>query len=312
MVARWTGIPVSRLLESELQKLIHMEDRLHERVVGQGEAVEAVANALRRSRAGLADPDRPIGSFLFLGPTGVGKTELARALAAFMFDDERAMVRIDMSEYMEKHAVSRLVGAPPGYVGYDEGGQLTEAIRRRPYAVVLLDEIEKAHADVFNVLLQVLDDGRLTDGQGRTVDFKNTVLIMTSNIPGGRAGAESFFRPEFINRLDDIVEFAQLSREQLTSIVDLQVAQLVARVAERGVTIELTDDAKTLLGNLGYDPTYGARPLKRVIQRHLIDGLARGLLDGRFAIGDHIRVDAVDGELAFDASGVDVVPGVAV
>ncbi|MGI8624840.1 MAG: ATP-dependent chaperone ClpB [Solirubrobacteraceae bacterium] len=299
VVAKWTGIPVSRLLESEMQKLIHMEARLHERVVGQAEAVEAVANALRRSRAGLSDPDRPIGSFLFLGPTGVGKTELARALAEFMFDDEQAMVRIDMSEYMEKHAVSRLVGAPPGYVGYDEGGQLTEAVRRRPYAVVLLDEIEKAHSDVFNILLQVLDDGRLTDGQGRTVDFKNAVLIMTSNIPGGRAGAESVFKPEFINRLDDIVEFASLSRDQIGAIVELQVAHLVRRVAERGVAIELTGAARDLLGDLGYDPTYGARPLKRVIQKHLVDELARGILEGRFGAGDRILVDAGDGALRF-------------
>jgi ATP-dependent Clp protease ATP-binding subunit ClpB len=299
VVARWTGIPVARLLESEMQKLIHMEERLHERVVGQTEAVEAVANALRRSRAGLSDPNRPIGTFLFLGPTGVGKTELARALAEFMFDDEHAMVRIDMSEYMEKHAVSRLVGAPPGYVGYDEGGQLTEAVRRRPYAVVLLDEIEKAHADVFNILLQVLDDGRLTDGQGRTVDFKNAVLIMTSNIPGGRAGAESVFKPEFINRLDDIVEFSALTREQIGAIVELQVTQLVARVAQRGIAIELSEDARELLGNLGYDPTYGARPLKRVIQRHLVDRLARGILDGEFATGDRVAVGAADGELTF-------------
>ncbi|MEA2124756.1 MAG: ATP-dependent Clp protease ATP-binding subunit ClpB, partial [Solirubrobacteraceae bacterium] len=299
VVARWTGIPVARLLESEMQKLIHMEERLHERVVGQTEAVEAVANALRRSRAGLSDPNRPNGSFLFLGPTGVGKTELARALAEFMFDDEHAMVRIDMSEYMEKHAVSRLVGAPPGYVGYDEGGQLTEAVRRRPYAVVLLDEIEKAHADVFNILLQVLDDGRLTDGQGRTVDFKNAVLIMTSNIPGGRAGAESVFKPEFINRLDDIVEFSALTREQIGAIVELQVTQLVARVAQRGIAIELSEDARELLGNLGYDPTYGARPLKRVIQRHLVDRLARGILDGEFATGDRVAVGAADGELTF-------------
>ncbi|MEA2172104.1 MAG: ATP-dependent Clp protease ATP-binding subunit ClpB, partial [Solirubrobacteraceae bacterium] len=299
VVASWTGIPVSRLLESEMQKLIHMEDRLHERVVGQTEAVEAVANALRRSRAGLSDPDRPIGTFLFLGPTGVGKTELARALAQFMFDDEGAMVRIDMSEYMEKHAVARLVGAPPGYVGYDEGGQLTEAVRRRPYAVVLLDEIEKAHTDVFNILLQVLDDGRLTDGQGRTVDFKNAVLIMTSNIPGGREGAEAFFKPEFINRLDDIVEFDALSREQIGSIVELQVAQLVARVAERGVAIELTESARDRLGDLGYDPIYGARPLKRVIQKHLIDELARGILEGRFTAGDRILVDAEGDELTF-------------
>jgi ATP-dependent Clp protease ATP-binding subunit ClpB len=286
-------------MESEMQKLLHMEERLHDRVIGQDEAVEAVANALRRSRAGLSDENRPIGTFLFLGPTGVGKTELARALAEFMFDDEHAMVRIDMSEYMEKHAVARLVGAPPGYVGYDEGGQLTEAVRRRPYAVVLLDEIEKAHADVFNILLQVLDDGRLTDGQGRTVDFKNAVLIMTSNIPGGRAGAEGFFKPEFINRLDDIVEFAALDREQLSAIVELQVAQLIRRVAQRGVEVELTAAARELLGDLGYDPTYGARPLKRTIQKHLVDQLARGILEGRYGTGDRILVDATDGELTF-------------
>src|SRR4051794_23548277 len=243
VVGKWTGIPVSRLMEGEVEKLVHMEERLHRRVIGQDEAVIAVSNALRRSRAGLQDPDRPIGTFLFLGPTGVGKTELARALAEFMFDSQDAMVRVDMSEYMEKHSVARLVGAPPGYVGYEEGGQLTEAVRRRPYAVVLLDEIEKAHADVFNVLLQVMDDGRLTDGQGRTVDFKNTVLIMTSNIPGGRAGVDANFKPEFINRLDDIVEFDPLSREQLREIVDLQVTRLIGRVAERGVTVELTNAA---------------------------------------------------------------------
>ena len=248
VVGKWTGIPVSRLVEGEVEKLIHMEERLHLRVIGQDEAVEAVSDALRRSRAGLCDPDRPIGTFLFLGPTGVGKTELARALAEFMFDSQDAMVRIDMSEYMEKHSVARLVGAPPGYVGYEEGGQLTEAVRRRPYSVVLLDEIEKAHNDVFNVLLQVMDDGRLTDGQGRTVDFKNTVLIMTSNIPGGRAGVDANFKPEFINRLDDIVEFDSLSREQLREIVDVQVARLIVRVAERGVDVSLTDAARDLLG----------------------------------------------------------------
>jgi ATP-dependent Clp protease ATP-binding subunit ClpB len=299
VVSRWTGIPVSRLMEGEVEKLVHMEERLHERVIGQDEAVEAVANALRRSRAGLQDPDRPIGTFLFLGPTGVGKTELARALAEFMFDSSDAMVRIDMSEYMEKHSVSRLVGAPPGYVGYDEGGQLTEAIRRRPYSVVLLDEVEKAHADVFGVLLQVMDDGRLTDGQGRTVDFKNTVLIMTSNIPGGRAGAVAHFKPEFINRLDEIVEFHSLTREQLTEIVDIQVDRLAARVRERGLEIELTEAARVLLGNLGYDPTYGARPLKRVIQKRLVDPLALAILRGEFHDGDTVHVDAVDGELVF-------------
>jgi ATP-dependent Clp protease ATP-binding subunit ClpB len=299
VVARWTKIPVSRLLEGEVEKLIHMEERLHLRVIGQEEAVAAVSNALRRSRAGLQDPDRPIGSFLFLGPTGVGKTELARALAEFMFDSGDAMVRIDMSEYMEKHAVSRLVGAPPGYVGYEEGGQLTEAVRRRPYTVVLLDEIEKAHPDVFNVLLQVMDDGRLTDGQGRTVDFKNTVLIMTSNIPGGRTGAEAHFKPEFINRLDDIVEFHPLDREHLGKVVDLQVERVLTRVRDRAIDVTLTDDARTLLGDIGYDPTYGARPLKRVIQKRLVDQLALGILEGRFGEGDVIAVDAVDGELTF-------------
>jgi ATP-dependent Clp protease ATP-binding subunit ClpB len=304
IVAKWTGVPVSRLLEGEIEKLVHMEDRLHRRVVGQDEAVTAVASALRRSRAGLQDPDRPIGTFLFLGPTGVGKTELARALAEFMFDAQEAMVRIDMSEYMEKHAVSRLVGAPPGYVGYEEGGQLTEAVRRRPYSVVLLDEIEKAHPDVFNTLLQVMDDGRLTDGQGRTVSFKNTVLIMTSNIPGGRAGVEASFKPEFVNRLDDIVEFDPLSREQIGEIVDLQVARVVARLRERDIEIELTDDARTLIGNLGYDPTYGARPLKRVIQKRLVDPLALAILEGRFTAGDTVRVDAADGELVFERAGL--------
>ncbi|HEX4807096.1 MAG TPA: ATP-dependent chaperone ClpB [Conexibacter sp.] len=299
VVGKWTGIPVSRLMEGEVEKLVHMEERLHQRVIGQDEAVEAVANALRRSRAGLQDPDRPIGTFLFLGPTGVGKTELARALAEFMFDSQEAMIRIDMSEYMERHSVSRLVGAPPGYVGYEEGGQLTEAVRRRPYSVVLLDEVEKAHGDVFNILLQVMDDGRLTDGQGRTVDFKNVVLIMTSNIPGGRAGAEQHFRPEFINRLDDIVEFQPLSREQIGAIVDLQVERLVRRVREREIDVELTDAARTLLGNLGYDPTYGARPLKRVIQKRLVDKLALAILEGEFVAGDLVEVDAVEGELAF-------------
>jgi ATP-dependent Clp protease ATP-binding subunit ClpB len=269
-------------------------------VIGQDEAVTAVASALRRSRAGLQDPDRPIGTFLFLGPTGVGKTELARALAEFMFDTQDAMVRIDMSEYMEKHSVSRLVGAPPGYVGYDEGGQLTEAVRRRPYSVVLLDEIEKAHPDVFNTLLQVMDDGRLTDGQGRTVSFKNTVLIMTSNIPGGRAGVEANFKPEFINRLDDIVEFEPLTRYQLGEIVDLQVERVIGRVAERGIELRLSDDARTLLGNLGYDPTYGARPLKRVIQKRLVDPLALAMLEGRFKEGDTVEVEARDGEIVLE------------
>jgi ATP-dependent Clp protease ATP-binding subunit ClpB len=300
IVAKWTGVPVTRLMEGEVEKLVHMEERLHQRVIGQDEAVTVVAAALRRSRAGLQDPDRPIGTFLFLGPTGVGKTELARALAEFMFDTQDAMVRIDMSEYMEKHAVSRLVGAPPGYVGYEEGGQLTEAVRRRPYSVVLLDEVEKAHPDVFNALLQVMDDGRLTDGQGRTVSFKNTVLIMTSNLPGGRAGVEGHFKPEFVNRLDDIVEFASLTRQQIGSIVDLQVASVVSRVRERDLEIELTDDARTLIGNLGYDPTYGARPLKRVIQKRLIDPLALAILEGRFVPGDTVHVDAAEGGLTLE------------
>ncbi len=334
VVARWTGIPVSRLLEGEVEKLIHMEERLHERVVGQDAAIEAVASALRRSRAGLQDPDRPIGTFLFLGPTGVGKTELARALAEFMFDSQDAMIRIDMSEYMEKHTVSRLIGAPPGYVGYEEGGQLTEAVRRRPYSVVLLDEIEKAHPDVFNTLLQVMDDGRLTDGQGRTVDFKNTVLIMTSNIRIGgdgsevvdpesvgtpyavgapRTGAESVaadaklrdallehFKPEFVNRLDDIVRFKALNRGQIGRIVELQTERVIARVRERGVEVTLTEAARELLGDMGYDPTYGARPLRRVIQKQLTDRLALSLLQGSLRPGDAIRVDAVDGGLTFE------------
>jgi len=308
VVAKWTGIPVSKLMEGEVEKLIQMEARLHDRVVGQDDAVDAVSNALRRSRAGLQDPNRPIGTFLFIGPTGVGKTELARALAEFMFDSEQAMVRIDMSEYMEKHSVSRLVGAPPGYVGYDEGGQLTEAVRRRPYCVLLLDEIEKAHPDVFNVLLQVMDDGRLTDGQGRTVDFKNAVLIMTSNIPGGREGVEGVFKPEFVNRLDDIVEFSQLTRDQIGRIVDIQVGKLIVRVRERGVEVELTDGARTLIGNLGYDPTYGARPLKRVIQKQLVDRLALALLEGEFGAGDTVVVDAADGELVFSHSGAASAP----
>ncbi|HEU4598507.1 MAG TPA: ATP-dependent chaperone ClpB, partial [Solirubrobacterales bacterium] len=288
VVAKWTGIPVSRLMEGEVEKLIQMEERLHERVIGQDEAIAAVSNALRRSRAGLSDPSRPIGSFLFLGPTGVGKTELAKALAEFMFDSEQAIVRLDMSEYMEKHTVARLIGAPPGYVGYEEGGQLTEAVRRRPYAVVLLDEIEKAHPDVFNTLLQIMDDGRLTDGQGRTVSFANTVLIMTSNVGSDRIVAESVdekireqieevlaatFKPEFLNRIDDTVIFHRLSKEDIGRIVELQVGQLVGRVRERGIEVELSDDARTLLGNLGYDPTYGARPLKRVIQKQLVDKL---------------------------------------
>src|SRR4051794_17234725 len=299
VVGRWTGIPVSRLLEGETEKLIHMEERLHERVVGQDEAVEAVANALRRARTGLQDPNLPIGSFIFLGPTGVGKTELARALAEFMFDDERAMVRLDMSEYQERHTVARLVGAPPGYVGYEEGGQLTEAVRRRPYCVVLLDEIEKAHNEVFDVLLQILDDGRLTDGQGRTVDFRNTVIIMTSNVRLA-AALSDHFRLEFLNRIDEIVEFKPLSREQLAEIVELQLARLRERLAERGLGLELTDEAKELVAEAGWDPTYGARPLKRALQRSIENPLALRLLEGEFTEGDTVRVDARDGELVFE------------
>ncbi len=299
VVSKWTGVPVSRLMEGEVQKLVRMEEVLHQRVIGQDQAVIAVANAIRRSRAGLSDPNRPIGSFLFLGPTGVGKTELARSLADFLFDDERAMVRIDMSEYMEKHSVSRLVGAPPGYVGYDEGGQLTEAVRRRPYSVVLLDEIEKAHTDVFNVLLQVLDDGRLTDGQGRTVDFTNCVLIMTSNMPGE---PRDFFRPEFINRIDEIVRFRELGREDITHIVDIQLDGLRRRLAARRIELTVTPAAITKLADEGFDPAFGARPLKRVIQRELGDRLAVLLLEGKVTDGSTVTVDVdSDGELAVAA-----------
>ena len=315
VVSTWTGIPVSRLMEGEMQKLVRMEDELHKRVVDQHEAVEAVANAIRRTRAGLSDPSRPIGSFVFLGPTGVGKTELARALAEFLFDDERAMVRIDMSEYQERHTVSRLIGAPPGYVGYDEGGQLTEAVRRRPYSVVLLDEIEKAHQDAFNVLLQLLDEGRLTDGQGRTVDFRNTVVIMTSNLGGflftdpGSSAEErtekvmaevrATFRPEFVNRVDEIIVFQPLGRDEIAQIVDIQVRMLQRRLEGRKLVISITDTAREYLTNKGFDPTYGARPLKRLIQREIQDALAVKLLSGELAEGDEVEVDAEGGGLTF-------------
>jgi ATP-dependent Clp protease ATP-binding subunit ClpB len=319
IVSRWTGIPVSKMLEGEVQKLLKMEERLHARVVGQDEAVTAVANAVRRGRAGLSDPNRPIGSFIFLGPTGVGKTELARALAEFLFDDEQAMVRIDMSEYMEKHTVARLVGAPPGYVGYEEGGQLTEAVRRRPYSVILFDEIEKAHPEVFNILLQILEDGRLTDGQGRTVDFRNTVIIMTSNLGSHVLQDPNFtdedkqklvleavrqnFRPEFLNRVDEIIIFKPLTRQQITSIVDIQLQRLRKRLAERRINLELTPKAMEVIANEGYDPTYGARPLKRVIQRRIQDSLAMAILDGKFREGDTVVVDAEDGNLSLRKAG---------
>lgn len=318
IVARWTGIPVSRLLEGEKEKLLHMEERLHRRVVGQDEAISKVANAVRRARAGLQDPRRPLGSFIFLGPTGVGKTELARALAEFLFDDEEAMVRLDMGEYQERHTVARLIGAPPGYVGYEEGGQLTEAVRRRPYAVILFDEIEKAHPEVFNALLQILDDGRLTDGQGRVVNFKNTVIIMTSNIGSqwikDLAGNEeemrrlvlealnAHFRPEFLNRIDEIIIFHTLSQEDLVDIVEIQLRHLAERLAEQKIGLELTDRAKRHLAEEGYDPVYGARPLKRVIQRQLADPLAREVLEGRLSEGDEVIVDLEGGKLVFARS----------
>jgi len=301
VVSKWTHIPVSRLMEGEVQKLIHMEERLHKRVISQDDAIIAVSNAIRRARAGLQDPNRPLGSFMFLGPTGVGKTELARALAEFLFDDEQAMIRIDMSEYQEKHTVSRMIGAPPGYVGYEEAGQLTEAVRRRPYAVVLLDEIEKAHPEVLNVLLQLLDDGRLTDGKGRTVDFRNTVVIMTSNVAGtSRDDLRDHFRPEFLNRIDEIIFFHALGREHLKQIVDIQLAGLVKRLEERKIHVQLTDKAKDFLVQEGYDPMYGARPLKRTIQRQILDPLALRVLEGDFVEGDTVAVDAAaDGDLTF-------------
>jgi ATP-dependent Clp protease ATP-binding subunit ClpB len=323
VVSRWTGVPVSKLLEGEMKKLLHLEDELHKRVIGQDEAVQAVAEAVMRARSGLKDPNRPIGSFIFLGPTGVGKTELARALAEFLFDDERAMIRIDMSEYQEKHTVARLIGAPPGYVGFEEGGQLTEAVRRRPYSVVLFDEIEKAHHDVFNVLLQLLDDGRLTDGQGRTVDFKNTIVIMTSNIGSHRIleyrGAfEGYeytrmkdavleelrraFRPEFLNRVDEIIVFHSLNEEHLKQIVDIQLAGLRARLRERRIDLELSDPAKTHLVRAGYDPAYGARPLKRAIQREIETPLARRILAGEVRDGEKVFLGVRDGALTFETA----------
>jgi ATP-dependent Clp protease ATP-binding subunit ClpB len=317
IVAKWTGIPVSRLMEGEIQKLVHMEERLRERVIGQDEAVVAVSNAIRRARSGIADPNRPMGSFIFLGPTGVGKTELAKTLAQFLFDQEQALIRIDMSEYMEKHAVSRLIGAPPGYVGYEEGGQLTEAVRRRPYAVLLLDEIEKAHPDVFNVLLQLLDDGRLTDGQGRTVDFKNTAVIMTSNAGSQfiqdlahdetdmrtqvMAALRAQFRPEFLNRVDDIIIFHPLRAEQIGKIVDIQLAAVAKRLDDRHIRLGLTDAAKAVLAMEGYDPVYGARPLKRVIQNAVETELAQRIIAGEITDGARLRVDVGPGGLRFEA-----------
>jgi ATP-dependent Clp protease ATP-binding subunit ClpB len=301
VVSKWTGVPVSKLLEGEMHKLVNLEAHLHQRVIGQDEAVVAVSNAIRRSRAGLSDPNKPIGSFMFLGPTGVGKTELARALAEYLFDDEKAMVRIDMAEYMEKHSVSRLIGAPPGYVGYDQGGQLTELVRRRPYCVVLLDEIEKGHPDVFNVLLQLLDDGRLTDGQGRTVDFTNVVLIMTSNLPGDPI---EYFRPEFVNRIDEIVRFRSLTEEDLGQIVEIQLEHLVQRMADRRITLQVTPAARLWLATRGFDASFGARPLKRLIQREIADKSAVLILEGSVADDGAIRVDELNGELVVMAGSL--------
>ncbi|MGA0853765.1 MAG: AAA family ATPase, partial [Luteolibacter sp.] len=314
VVSSWTGIPVNRLQEGEKQKLVHMEQRLGARVVGQKRAIKAVSNAVRRARAGLQDENRPIGSFLFLGPTGVGKTELSKALAEFLFDDEGAMVRIDMSEYMEKHSVARLIGAPPGYVGYEEGGQLSEHVRRKPYSVVLFDEVEKAHQDVFNVLLQVLDDGRITDGQGRTVDFRNTVIILTSNIGSQyilheenaeqreakvNEALRGHFRPEFLNRIDEIIIFDRLAREEIATIVDLQLDRVRKRLAKQGLALALSEGAKEFIGNQGYDPVYGARPLKRAIQHLLLDPLSLDVLDGKFSDGDVIRAEVEHGSIVF-------------
>jgi ATP-dependent Clp protease ATP-binding subunit ClpB len=316
VVSRWTGIPVSRMLEGEREKLVHMEERLHQRVIGQDQAVESVANAVRRARSGLQDPNRPIGSFIFMGPTGVGKTELAKALAAFIFDSEQAMIRIDMSEFMEKHSVARLIGAPPGYVGYEEGGYLTEAVRRRPYSVVLFDEIEKAHPEVFNVLLQILDDGRMTDGQGRTVDFKNTIVIMTSNIgsqwiqelaASDRPEMErrvtealrAHFKPEFLNRIDETIIFQNLTSEQLVKIVEIQIDKLRQRLAARDIELKLSDEAVAFIADRGYDPVYGARPLKRVIQHYIENPLSLEILKGRIAAGDKVLADVGEDRLVF-------------
>jgi ATP-dependent Clp protease ATP-binding subunit ClpB len=315
VVANWTGIPVSRMLEGDVQKLIHMEERLRQRVIGQEEGIAAVSSALRRARSGLQDPNRPIGSFIFLGPTGVGKTELAKALAEFMFDNEQALIRIDMSEFMEKHSVARLIGAPPGYVGYDEGGHLTEAVRRRPYSVLLFDEIEKAHPDVFNILLQILDDGRLTDGHGRTVDFKNTIAIMTSNVGSQWIQDTSIadeekkdltmdelrktFKPEFLNRIDDIIIFRSLTMEDINRIIDIQLGLIGKRLRERKLSVELTEGAKRYIAQEGYSPVYGARPLKRVLQKQILDPLALQLLEGAFAEGDRIKIDHEKKQIVF-------------